>query len=259
MDSLNLAWFDLTLSSLELAYALGIVFIAGVVRGLAGFGFSALCFFALAPVLSAQVIVPLMFVMEMLASLHLLPKVWRHIPWLWVMILCTGIMLGTPLGVFALQYWQPDLVRGLAGSGVLMASFALWREWQFKAAQSLALLVIVGFVAGFLNGLASIGGLVVAVYMMSSNMPITAMRAGLILFFLLTDAYGLSWFHGQGLVSPSLPSLLLVMVPAMLAGNQMGATLFNHMDLMLSRKLTLGLLSLLATIALFSALFSALT
>jgi len=64
--------------------------------------------------------------------------------------------------------------------------------------------------------------------------------------------------QGQGLVSSSLPSLLIIMVPAMLVGNQMGATLFNHMDLMLSRKLTLGLLSLLATIALFSALLSTL-
>jgi hypothetical protein len=44
------------------------------------------------------------------------------------------------------------------------------------------------------------------------------------------------------------------MVPAMLVGNQMGASLFKHMDLMLIRKLTLALLSLLASIALFSAL-----
>ena len=118
--------------------------------------------------------------------------------------------------------------------------------------------MFVGFIAGFLNGLASIGGLAVAVYMMSANMSMTAMRAGLILFFFFTDAYGLSWLQGQGLVSSSLPSLLIIMVPAMLVGNQMGATLFNHIDLMLSRKLTLGLLSLLATIALFSALFSTL-
>ena len=233
MASVNLDWFDLTLSSFELAYVFGIVLLAGVVRGLAGFGFSALCFFALAPVLSAQIIVPLMFVLEMLASLHLLPKVWRNIPWLWVTILFMGVIIGTPLGVFALQYWQPEMVRGLAGGGVL--------------------------IAGFLNGLASIGGLVVAVYLLSSNMSMTAMRAGLILFFFFTDAYGLSWLQGQGLVSSSLPSLLLIMVPAMLVGNQMGASLFNHLDLMLIRKLTLALLSLLATIALFSALFSALT
>ena len=259
MASVNLDWFDLTLTSFELAYVFGIVLLAGVVRGLAGFGFSALCFFALAPVLSAQIIVPLMFVLEMLASLHLLPKVWRNIPWLWVTILFMGVIIGTPLGVFALQYWQPEMVRGLAGGGVLIACLALWRDWQFKGTQSLMWIVPVGFIAGFLNGLASIGGLVVAVYMLSSNMSMTAMRAGLILFFFFTDAYGLSWLQGQGLVSSSLPSLLVIMVPAMLVGNQMGASLFNHMDLMLIRKLTLGLLSLLATIALFSALFSALT
>jgi len=254
MDSVSLDWFYLPLSSLQLAYALVIVFIAGVVRGLAGFGFSALCFFALAPIFSAQTIVPLMFVMEVMASLHLLPKVWRQIPWRWVIILFLGSMIGTPLGVIALQYWQSDLVRGLAGGGVLIACVALWRQWHFNAAESLLWLVIAGLVAGFVNGLASIGGLVVAVYMMSSNMPHAAMRAALILFFLLTDVYGLSWFQGYDLVSPNLPSLLLVLMPIMLLGNQMGYLLFDRIDAGLMRKFTLVLLSALAAIAVISSL-----
>ena len=254
MDGISLAWFYLPLTPLELAYTLSIVFMAGVIRGLASFGFSALCFFALAPIFSAQTIVPLMFAMEVMASLHLLPKVWRQIPWRWVIMLCLGTLVGTPLGVVALQYWQSGLVRGLAGAGVLVACFALWRQWHFKAAESLPWLVMAGMVSGFVNGLASIGGLVVAVYMLSSHMSLTAMRAGLILFFLLTDVYGLVWLNGHDLVSPDLPSLLLVMMPVMLIGNQIGYSLFNRIDLALMRKFTLGLLSGLATIALYSAL-----
>ena len=254
MDSVSLDWFYLPLSTPQLVYVLSIVFIAGVVRGLSGFGFSALCFFALAPIFSAQTIVPLMFAMEAMASLHLLPKVWRQIPWRWVIILCLGSMIGTPLGVIALQYWQSDLVRGLAGAGVLIACVALWRQWHFNAAQSLVWLIIAGTISGFVNGLASIGGLVVAVYMMSSNMPLIAMRAGLILFFLIVDIYGLFWLNGHNLVSPNLPSLLLVMMPVLLVGNQIGYLLFDRIDAGLMRKFTLVLLSSLATIALVSAL-----
>jgi len=254
MDSISLDWFYLPLSTPQLVYVLSIVFIAGVVRGLAGFGFSALCFFALAPIFSAQTIVPLMFAMEAMASLHLLPKVWRQIPWRWVIILCLGSMIGTPLGVIALQYWQSDLVRGLAGGGVLIACVALWRQWHFNAAQSLVWLIMAGMISGFVNGLASIGGLVVAVYMMSSNMPLIAMRAGLILFFLIVDIYGLFWLNGHDLVSPNLPSLLLVMMPVLLVGNQIGYLLFDRIDAGLMRKFTLVLLSSLATIALVSAL-----
>ena len=254
MDSISLDWFYLPLSTPQLVYVLSIVFIAGVVRGLSGFGFSALCFFALAPIFSAQTIVPLMFAMEAMASLHLLPKVWRQIPWRWVIILCLGSMIGTPLGVIALQYWQSDLVRGLAGGGVLIACVALWRQWHFNAAQSLVWLIMAGMISGFVNGLASIGGLVVAVYMMSSNMPLIAMRAGLILFFLIVDIYGLFWLNGHDLVSPNLPSLLLVMMPVLLVGNQIGYLLFDRIDAGLMRKFTLVLLSSLATIALVSAL-----
>tara|TARA_B110000211_G_scaffold38710_1_gene39455 strand:+ start:7119 stop:7886 length:768 start_codon:yes stop_codon:yes gene_type:complete len=255
MDSISLDWFYLPLSTPQLAYVLSIVFIAGVVRGLAGFGFSALCFFSLAPIFSAQTIVPLMFVMEVVASVHLLPKVWRKIPWRWMSLLSAGTLVATPLGVIALQHWQSDLVRGLAGGGVLIACVALWRQWHFKAAQSAVWLVIVGLVAGFVNGLASIGGLVVTVYMMSSNMSHTAMRAGLILFFLFTDVYGLFWFQGHGLMSVNLPSLLLVMVPVMLVGNHIGYLLFDRINVSLMRKFTLALLSSLASMALVSALF----
>ncbi|MDC9720067.1 MAG: sulfite exporter TauE/SafE family protein [Gammaproteobacteria bacterium] len=254
MDGLDLDWFYLPLSTLELTYTLSIVFIAGVLRGLAGFGFSALCFFALAPVFSAQTIVPLMFAMEVMASVHLLPKVWRQIPWRWVAILCLGTLFGTPLGVVALQYWQSDLVRGLAGGGVLIACFALWRQWHFKAAETLIWLAMAGFVSGFVNGLASIGGLVVAVYMLSSNMPLTAMRAGLILFFLLTDVYGLFWLNGHNLISKDLPSLLLIMMPVMLIANQIGYKLFDRIDMAVMRKFTLGLLSGLAATAMYSAI-----
>jgi len=253
MESINLNWFYLPLSSFELAYVLSIVFFAGVVRGVAGFGFSALCFFSLAPIFDAQTIVPLMFVMEFMASVHLLPKVWRHIPWRWVLILCAGTLVGTPLGVVALQYWQSDLVRGLAGGGVLIACFALLKQFHFKSANSLTWLLIAGTVVGFVNGLASIGGLVVAVYMMSSKMSHVVMRAALIMFFLLTDVYGLSWFYGEGLIDPMVPSLLLVMMPVMLVGNQIGSMLFDRIEARTMRKVTLSLLSTLASIALVTS------
>ncbi len=256
MQGISLEWFYLPLSSLELVYAISIVFIAGVVRGLAGFGFSALCFFSLAPVFSAQTIVPLMFVMEAMASFHMLPKVWRQIPWRWVGLLFVGASVGIPLGVMVLQHWQSDWVRGLAGAGVLIACLALWRKWHFKSAESLNWLVFAGLVSGFVNGLASIGGLVVAVYMLSSTMPLKVMRAGIVLFFLIVNLYGLFWLNGHDLVSPHLPSLLLVMMPVMLLSNQLGYSLFNRIDIDMMRKFTLALLSGLATIALYSALSS---
>jgi len=85
-------------------------------------------------------------------------------------------------------------------------------------------------------------------------MPLTAMRAGLILFFLIADLYGLFWLNGHNLVSPDLPSLLLVMMPVMFIGNQLGYSLFNRIDIDVMRKFTLALLSGLAAIALYSSL-----
>jgi len=73
---------------------------------------------------------------------------------------------------------------------------------------------------------------------------------------LIVNLYGLFWLNGHDLVSPHLPSLLLVMMPVMLLSNQLGYSLFNRIDIDMMRKFTLALLSGLATIALYSALSS---
>jgi hypothetical protein len=61
----------------QLAYAMAIVLLAGIVRGFAGFGFSALTWRGCRCSSPAQV-VPAVFVLEVVASLTLLPSVWAR-------------------------------------------------------------------------------------------------------------------------------------------------------------------------------------
>ena len=65
----------------SLALSLLIVFLAAIVRGFSGFGFSLLAISALSLLYPPQQIFPPIFLMEIAASLHLLPSVWRHIHW----------------------------------------------------------------------------------------------------------------------------------------------------------------------------------
>jgi uncharacterized membrane protein YfcA len=66
---------------LILFYAIVCVFGAAVVRGYSGFGFSLLAVTSLSLLLPPTEIVPSIFIMEVAASLHLLPSVWRDIHW----------------------------------------------------------------------------------------------------------------------------------------------------------------------------------
>ncbi|HEY8708579.1 MAG TPA: sulfite exporter TauE/SafE family protein, partial [Burkholderiaceae bacterium] len=77
-------WSTAPLPPLLLIASLLIVFGAGVVRGFAGFGFSALSVAGLALLVSPARVVPAIFMLEVLASLSLLRSAARDIDWHWL-------------------------------------------------------------------------------------------------------------------------------------------------------------------------------
>src|SRR4051794_28834970 len=82
-----------------LVASLLIVFGAGIVRGFAGFGFSALCVAGLALLVSPAKVVPAIFILEVLASISLLRSALRDIDWPWLSWLIAGNTLCIPLGI----------------------------------------------------------------------------------------------------------------------------------------------------------------
>ena len=62
-----------------LAYSLCVVFAAGIVRGFAGFGFSAITVAGMSLVVSPALVVPAIFMLEVLASLSQLRGIARDI------------------------------------------------------------------------------------------------------------------------------------------------------------------------------------
>lgn len=83
-------WSTAPLPPLLLIASLLIVFGAGVVRGFAGFGFSALSVAGLALLVSPAKVVPAIFMLEVLASLSLLRSAARDIDWHWLGWLIAG-------------------------------------------------------------------------------------------------------------------------------------------------------------------------
>ena len=170
-----------------------VVFGAGIVRGFAGFGFSALCVAGLSLFMPPAQVVPPVFVLEVLASVSLLRGALKHADWRWLSWLVLGNVLCIPLGVALLAFVDETPLRLIIGALLLVAA-ALLRSGVVLALQPTpALRLVTGLVSGFVNGVAAIGGIAVAVLLSSSAMAPAVMRATLILMFLFTDLYALAW------------------------------------------------------------------
>src|SRR5438128_138254 len=141
-------------SAPQLAWGIAVVLLAGIVRGFAGFGFSALTVAGMALMLSPAQVVPAVFVLEALASLSLMRSIWHDIDWEWLKPLLIGNAIAIPLGVWMLAVVPETPLRATVSIVILTAAILLLIGWHPPWKDSSPLRFGTGVVSGLLNGLA---------------------------------------------------------------------------------------------------------
>lgn len=213
-----------------LAASVAAIAIAGVVRGLTGFGFSALAVSSLSLWLPPTQVVPPVLLLEVLASVSLLPSVWRDIHWNWMAWLIAGNVIGIPLGVALLASGDAYAVKAAIAALVLLFAFALARRWRPPWHDGRAVRLGTGLASGVCNGLAAIGGLAAVVMLLSTTVAVASARATLIGLFLFTDVYSLAVAATHGLVGTPMLVATAWLVPPMLAGVAFGSRWYARTD-----------------------------
>lgn len=238
-----------------------IVFAAGIVRGFAGFGFSALSVAGMSLLLPAAQVVPPVFVLEVLASLSLLREAWRDADLRWLRWLVLGNALCIPLGLAVLA-WLPEVeLRLVLGALLLAAALLLRAGFSAGLEPSSGVRLATGMVSGFVNGVAAIGGIAVAVLMSTTSLAPAAMRATMIVMFLFTDLYALGWAAVMPVAASNQSSLLgpqtlvtaLALTPAMLAGIWCGRRFFAGLPAQAFRQRVLEVLIGIASLGVLRA------
>lgn len=97
------------------------------VHGFAGFGSSMVWVSSLALLLPPAQVVPTVLLFTVVASIGLLPAVWRDIDWTSLRWLLLGTAVATPVGVVALASLPADTIRMGIALIVLIATGLLWR------------------------------------------------------------------------------------------------------------------------------------
>ena len=234
------------MDAVTIAYGLVCILGAAFVRGYSGFGFSLLAVTALSLRLAPAEIVPSIFMMEIAASLHLLPSIWREVHWRAIGTLLIGYTIAVPLGVWLLASMPQAPMKIALGLAVLVSTLLLMRGFALKRMPGPGATLATGGASGLLNGAFGIGGPPVILFFFSSPAGDAIGRASIIAFFLATDAIGLVFLAREGLVTQESLVRALVFLPALMAGIWLGAHSFKHSDQASFRKWVLRLLALLA-------------
>jgi len=217
----------LALGGGELAFCIAAVFVAGVVRGFSGFALSALIMASVAVIVPPVSLIPVCYVLEGVSSVLMFRGGARAADWHVVRGLAIGSAIGVPIGLQATLHLPADASRLV--TLVLITTLATLqlagRSPAFLATR--AGLYGSGLTAGVATGLASVGGMVVALYVLASRASPVRMRASLVMFLFIGMFTTGTWLLAAGVLDRLALARGLAFTPVVVLGVLLGTWLFR--------------------------------
>ena len=187
-----MAFLDsIDLGLIEFTFFCSVILFASIVRGFSGFGFSASSVSLLSFILPAKEIVPIILLLEIIASFLMIPSIWKKINWKFVVYLLLGVALGTPYGVYLLSKLEQNITHFIISATVLVFAGLLLSGYKNKKLNLNISKFFVGTVAGIVNGFGTLAGLPIALYFLIIAAEPAVIRASLAALFFFTDFYAL--------------------------------------------------------------------
>ncbi|BHH85936.1 TSUP family transporter [Desulforhopalus sp. 52FAK] len=238
----------------ELFFAVTLLFIASLIRGLTGFGFSAILVTGLSFIIIPSQTVVLALLLEIIASAHLLPRAWKNINWGLIGALGIGILVGTPVGMSLLAYTNPDTMRLVISSTVLVFALLILKGLNYNDPRTLTVHSGLGLISGICNGTAALGGLPIVTFLLSTDAQVASTRATLIATFFATDIYALIFAGSHGMIGGDALIFAVVSLPVLVFGVAIGQRVFNVASPDFFKKIALVLLLILSLTGIVRAL-----
>lgn len=177
----------LSLTTPDIILLTVIVIAAGIVRGFSGFALSALVMASAVVILPPVEIIPICLILELAASILMARGGWNEADRGTVLGLVIGSTIGVPIGLAFTTSLPVETTKTIAL--VIIIALALMQLAKIRLAflATKPGLYGAGLTAGIATGLASVGGMVVALYVLSQDAKAGKMRAALVLFLFISS------------------------------------------------------------------------
>lgn len=168
MPSLSAFLFpDITATGVTILLAATLL--GGLVRGFTGFGF-AMVFMPLASIVLGPVAaLGLIWFIDVPFALPIAARSARQAEWSEVLPLLATATLALPAGIWLLLWLDRETMRWVLAALVLAAVSLLASGWRYHGKPGVRLSLGVGVLSGLCNGMASIGGMPLAVFWLGAQ------------------------------------------------------------------------------------------
>ena len=244
----------LNLSQGEITALVVICFLAGVVRGFAGFALSALVMAVAVLFLAPIELIPILWFLELTASFLMVRQGFAQADRSVALGLLLGVVAGVPIGLSLTTSLPVETSRMIALALILVLAGAQLARIRIAFLETFAGVLVTGVVSGIVTGLANIGGMVVALFVLSRNSAPNVMRATLVVYLFASAFNSLVYLLLFGIMTQQSLMRALILIPPTALGVIVGRAFFTERLSAYYRPFCLVLLLSLAAISLFREL-----
>ena len=177
----------LALNNSDLLILILICFFAGLIRGFSGFGLSAFVMSLALTIIPPIELIPVCWWMEFVASVFMIRNGWKDSDKKISVILWLGAVFGLPVGIALTTILDFQTSKIVALVLILILALILLRNFKIQFLSTSVGTISSGVFAGAATGLASIGGMIVAIYVLASQSSARRVRASIVLYIFLNS------------------------------------------------------------------------
>jgi uncharacterized membrane protein YfcA len=229
----------------------GIVTVAGFVRGTTGFGGAML----MSPILSVLIgpvpAVVTALLLETGAALVMFPDAIPKARWSTLFYLTLPAVITVPIGGYLLLTLDPSIARKLISAVVIVFSTMLLFGLRYTGSPRIVTSLALGSVVGALLGATSVGAPPVILYLLSGPDPAAVTRANLTIFVTAISVIGLVMLAAAGAITAKLALSALALTVPFLVATWLGGKFFARLSDNNVRRLALGLMLSVGVASLF--------
>jgi len=229
-------------SAPETLAAVAIAAVAGVVRGITGFGGAMVMAPPLALFLGPRLTVPVVLLLEGVAALPMVWQTRRLVRWRVIGPIILAACATVVIGGYVLVSADPQSLRRAIAATVIVFALLLLRGWRYAGPQRLVTSVGLGGLSGVMIGATSIGAPPVILYLLSGPDPVHTTRANLTLFLAASSLACLAILWWNAVLNAAAVTLAVLLAPGYYGGLLAGTRLFARFNDARFRQFTLLLL-----------------
>lgn len=205
----------LPLQDLQLTIAILVISVAYTIRGITGFGSGLIAIPILALMLPLQIVVPMIGLLDYLASLSHGMKHRRQIAMKEILPLIPFTLIGVLAGLYLLKEVDSQLLSRVLGGFVLIYAFYSLFAKEFKGECRRVWSAPAGIMGGAVGTLFGTGGPFYIIYLQMRRLDKTGFRATIATIFLLDGTSRIIGYSLSGLYSLETLWLMLISIPLM--------------------------------------------